>query len=168
MNRRTAINVAVFACLALAAAIVVPRFGHLILTGQLFPADIVEELENPVAVLSWSERGLHVADGRVVSLPGFESLPTESEALAEATREGVSVDTSGNVFGLVRVHHWCGNDPVRKHVARVNLASLLQFLSESYGDSPSGSIPPTEESRFSRAGWNVSEYYQFERWAQSR
>ena len=38
--------------------------------------------------------------------------------LALGTKHGVEVGADGRVFGLVRVWHWCGNDPVGYHPGR--------------------------------------------------
>jgi hypothetical protein len=90
---------------------------------------IIEELRSPVAVASWSDTGLQLADGRFVSLPGIRLTPELSPALAEATKRGVELGADGRVYSLVRVHHWCGNDPVREHLARIDLVRMLTYLS---------------------------------------
>src|SRR5213593_4912649 len=51
----------------------------------------VEVLTNPIPTRGWTERGIVLADNRVVQLPGFRRLPGCSAALSEATRQGVEV-----------------------------------------------------------------------------
>jgi hypothetical protein len=130
--------------------------------------EIVDSLHEPVAVKRWDERGLVLANGRRMQLPGFRRLPRASDALAEVIRDGVEVDSKGRVFGLVRVWHWCGNDRVVRHIQRINVSRLLIFRGE--GDH----VPVTtgrcysgcESSRnaFSRNGMNVDELKSFNAW----
>src|SRR4051812_35759277 len=89
---------------------------------------LIEELRSPIRVVSWSEQGLQLGDGRTVRISDNPIGSEMSTALAEATREGIELSPDRRVYSLVRVHHWCGNDPVREHVARVDLAGLLTFL----------------------------------------
>lgn len=53
---------------------------------------IVETLEAPVEVAGWSDDGLHLADGRIVGLPGVQTMPTSSAGLRQAIRQGVEID----------------------------------------------------------------------------
>lgn len=128
---------------------------------------IVESLESPVAVRGWSEAGLHLAGGRTLQLPGFKGLPATSPALAEATRRGVEVAADGRIYGLVRVHHWCGNDPVREHIARVDLALCLEYLGAgqtTVPPVPGLNVAPPPAGRFSPHGWEYGEYLGFRSW----
>ncbi|MCH8147599.1 MAG: hypothetical protein IH987_06325 [Planctomycetes bacterium] len=124
---------------------------------------IVEQLLSPIAVQDWAEDGLLLADGRQIQLPGFTKLPAVSPALSEATKRGIEI-TNGSVYGLMRIHHWCGNDPVREHIARVDLSQLLTFLDEGehLNESVQASWPGS--GRISQSGWNVSEYFRFRSW----
>jgi hypothetical protein len=130
---------------------------------------IVEELDSPVKAAGWSEAGLLLSDGRSVKLPGIELLPPISAALTEATCRGVELNRDGRVYGLVRVHHWCGNDPVREHVARVDLSYLVAFV----GEGRTADVMPQElrlrmangsGGRFGARGWELGEFYQFKNW----
>lgn len=126
---------------------------------------IVDALAHPVAVTGWSEQGLELVDVRLIQLPGVLKLPPLSTALKEATSRGVEIDEQGRVYGLVRIHHWCGNDPVGEHIARVDLAELVAFFSEG--------APVEEELRrfhfaaeassrsFTVHGWNGAGYDAF-------
>ncbi len=130
---------------------------------------IVEELRSPVAVKGWSRGGLLLSDGRAVSLPDIRVLPISSAALSEAIRRGVELGSGGRVYGLVRVHHGCGNDPVREHIARVDLTYLLAFLGEG---EVACQIDPELRLRmpekpggwFTARGWEITEYLQFRGW----
>lgn len=100
-------------------------------------------------------------DGRTVALPGVRNLPLTSRALTEVTLRGVEVATNGRIYGLVRVHHWCGNDPVREHIARVDISKMLLMLQVGLAISPvneaiTSSCRPG--GQFSEFGWNVSEF----------
>jgi len=128
----------------------------------------VDKLTNPMPTKGWVERGIVLADDRVVQLPGFRRLPGCSAALSEATRAGIEVGQDGRIYGLVRVWHWCGNDRVRRHIARVDLSRMLLFLDEGvHGPIPAAPCAyPCKPvgGRFSRFGWNVSEFSAFHEW----
>ena len=132
-------------------------------------SDDIEDLQHRLQVEGWTSEGIQLADGRVIPLPGIEALPSDSVALAQATRRGVELNSYGRVIGLVRVHHWCGNDPVRNHVARVDLAHLLMFFGEGRFDLPEAvSDYPNHASAelaFTDVGWNVSEFGNFAAWS---
>jgi hypothetical protein len=129
------------------------------------PVRKVDSLRSPIAVIGWSSDGISLADGRKVQLRGFKSLPTSSQALAEITKRGIEVTGDGSVYGLVRVHHWCGNDPVDEHIARVEISELLTFLEEGERADPAGSASKFRihrEMGFSEHGWDIGEFIQFE------
>ena len=119
MRRKTVILMAAIGTLVLGVGLAWPRIDFYMLTGRFSPIEKIESLRNPVAVTKWSAEGLSLADGRTVHLLGLRSLPSQSAALAEVTKRGVELGTNGRVWGLVRVHHWCGNDPVREQTAVV-------------------------------------------------
>src|SRR5882672_3889506 len=50
------------------------------------PVEVVDTLSRPLHVTRWTPRGLVLADGRVVHVPGFTRLPNQSAALTEAIR----------------------------------------------------------------------------------
>ena len=105
-----------------------PQFDHYARTGRFSPIKKIESLQSPTAVKGWTEAGLLLDGGRTIQLPGFRSLPALSDALTEVVQRGVEVATNGRIFGLVKVHHWCGNDPVREHIAKVDISDMLLFL----------------------------------------
>ncbi|WP_165227794.1 hypothetical protein [Aquisphaera insulae] len=127
----------------------------------------VETLRSPIPVEGWSGSGLLLPAGKVVPLPGFASLPEHSAALAEVTKRGVEVGKDGRVYGLLRVHHWCGNDPIREHVSRVDVADLMAYLGEGKTSEamprPRWSLQHAA-SAFSPAGWRIEEFMGYCRW----
>ncbi len=94
-------------------------------TGSFFPKRIVEELNNPCQVKEITEKGFVMADGRLVRVPYVCRVPVNSVILCDAVKTGVEVCPDGSIFGLLRIHHWCGNDPVRYHIGRINLTNLI-------------------------------------------
>jgi hypothetical protein len=106
-----------------------------------------------------------------VTLPGISNLPATSDAIAESTKRGVEMGTDGRVYGLVRIHHWCGNDPVREHITRVDISEMLLFLRVG---EPVLKLLPEEQGleqpggTFSRFGWTVDEFMEFEFWQKLR
>ena len=169
--RKTTICLGSVAALILGSFIAWPSVEFFLMTGNVFPVRKIDKLQNPVAVLGWSSGGLRLADGRTVQLPGLRSLPSDSEALAEATKRGVEIRANGRVWGLVSVHHWCGNDPVREHVAKVDLSDMVMFL---HVGEPVGPVPDMQYTakesggRFTEYGWNVGEFLMFQSWWSTR
>lgn len=167
MPRRTIIIVLGFPVLAGVVIASWPRIQFWMLTGSWFPIEQIESLQALVAVKAWTTDGLLLADGRNVPLPGLNSLPSESAALTEMTSHGVEVAPDGRVYGLVRIHHWCGNDPVRKHIACLDIADVLLFLhvGQAITSRPAIDSPACEAGgSFSEWGWNVSEYFEYQMW----
>lgn len=153
--------------LSVAACVALLSVGFFVLTGRFAPIHKVETLHNPVAVKSWASERLLLADGRTVSLPGIRTLPSDSPALTELTRRGVEISSNGRVVGLARIHHGCGNDPVREHITRVDLAEALMFLHLGQTDMSVPQqewTPKTVGGKFTEWGWNISEYMQFASW----
>ena len=167
MRRKTIILLATIAALVLGVVAAWPRISFYTLTGHFSPIEKIETLQNPVAVTRWSSDGLSLADGRTVQLSGLRSLPGDSPALAEATKRGVEVRADGRVRGLVRVHHWCGNDPVREHIARVDISDMMTFLRVG---EPAVPVPEAEVlvrepgGTFTEWGWRIGEFLQFQSW----
>jgi hypothetical protein len=137
------------------------------LTGRFTPIHKIESLHASVAIKGWTPDGLSLSDGRMVPLSAVHALPSISPALSEMTKRGVEIAQDGRVYGLVRVHHWCGNDPVREHIARVDISDAMIFLHVGQTVTP---VPQSDQTvreaggRFTEWGWNVSEYLQFQMW----
>jgi hypothetical protein len=165
-RRRVAIILAIAATIALGVIAARERLEFLMLTGRFLPIEKVDTLQKPVAVTGWTATALTLADGRAVDLR-VQSLPAVSPALAEATRRGVEVDEDGTVWALVKIHHWCGNDPVTHHIARVDLSRFLAYLHIGESDLPvPEDVEPIHQpgGRFTDAGWDIGEYVDFENW----
>ena len=167
MSRRSTILLSAIVALLLVVSVAWQRLNFYLLTGHVFPIEKIEALQNSIGVTGWSPAGLNLADGRMLPIPGLRSLPDSSAALAEVTKRGVEVSPNGRIWGLVGVHHWCGNDPVRAHVARVDLSDMMTFLSVG---EPVAPVPESESwvigpgGTFTEWGWRVGEFLQFELW----
>lgn len=169
MRRKTLIGLTMIAAVALGVLVVWPSLGYFMLSGHFWPIDQIETLQNPIAVTGWNSDGLRLADGRTLRLPGLRSLPAESPALAETTKRGVEIGADGRIWGLVSIHHWCGNDPVRNHIARVDLSDLMIFL--RVGEPIPSPIPAIDwfvkkpgGDFIEELGWNVSEFKSYLQW----
>jgi hypothetical protein len=105
-------------------ALVMPNRIFLRLTGAFKPKRIVETLESPVHIVAIREAGLITGEGKILTLPDVITIPKEPRIWKDILDYGVELNTNGSTYALVHVHHWCGNDPVRYHLARVDLSSL--------------------------------------------
>lgn len=144
-----------------------PWINYYLLTKRIVPIKKIDTLHNAVAVTGWCSNGLNLADGRIAQLPGIRSLPSESDTLMEATKRGVEVGADGRIWGLVRIHHWCGNDPVREHIARIDLSDMMTFLRVGEPVAPvleAESLITEPGGSFTEYGWRVGEFYRFQSW----
>ena len=153
------------------AAFAWPRLTHYQQTGRWFPIRKMDTLHSPVAVTGWADDGLRLVGGRTIQLPGFRKLPRVSAALSEVTKRGVEIAADGRAYGLVRVLHGCGNDPVREHIARVDVADMLMYLREGEWSTPPSAETLELASRtvggsVSEWGWEVSEFMMLKSWTQ--
>jgi len=127
---------------------------------------LVETLDDPTAVDRVDDGGLVLRDGRRVEW-GFD-VPNAGRlrAVHAAIEHGIELTPEGRAIGLIRIHHWCGNDRIRVHLARVDVRKLLEFLPHVWPASPHN---PGDRSwsdpHFGRYGWNVSKWRQFELWS---
>lgn len=154
--------------IAIAGVCALPALRHYELTGRFFPIRHIESLTNPIAIASWNQHELIAADNRRIKLPNVVELPSRSVALDGMIGRGVEVDATGRVIGLVHVIHGCGNDPVREHIARVDIADVLRYLGEGVHLNPLGEVDrkrPYQGLAFSSAGWEISEFSDYQhRW----
>jgi hypothetical protein len=128
--------------------------------GYLFPKSITDSLADPQTVSSIRRDGLLLQSGRLVPLPWIREIPTGLPILEDAVSRGVEIDSKGHVFGLVRIHHWCGNDPVRKHLARVDLSNMLiAWGAETTVPIPEYIFEERRRQRYTKHGWNISDYF---------
>jgi hypothetical protein len=122
---------------------------------------VIDDLESPNEVEGWTRSGLMLSGGRLVSLEGVSSLPDESQLLAEMIKRGVEVEQeTGRVFALIPIWHWCGNDPVGRHIARVDVAQVLRFVFQEADSGKAGG----DCAQVSKYGWDVSCWYAYEQW----
>jgi len=132
------------------------------------PRSVVEELHGPVSVADVSAHGMTLADGRFQGWGADEPVPLDLVAIPALTVHGIEVDPAGRAFGLIDVHHWCGIDPIRKHVARVDVGRVLEFLG---GRATPGGHEALDfsgaDGHFTPYGWNVSSWWSFEEWSGS-
>ncbi|HWD37969.1 MAG TPA: hypothetical protein VG944_03920 [Fimbriimonas sp.] len=149
-----------FGC-AVGVLVILDAGMNFLLTGSLWPLSHVDRLTNPVQVSGWTEGGLRLADGRIVMPLGMIRLPETSAVLQTLTEHGVQVDSDGRTYGLVRIWHSCGNDPVRYDLSKIDLAQLLAF--EREGKS---TLKPDLHARASfekmggssSHGWSISDF----------
>jgi hypothetical protein len=122
---------------------------NMMLWGQPFPSRRVDKLDHPAKVVGWNPKGLALEDGRRVLPAGMADLPIDSHTLRVATQHGVEVAPDGRVFGLIKIWHWCGNDPVRYDLSRVDIGQLLAYHHEGRS-----TIKPYEysDASFQKAG----------------
>lgn len=137
---------------------------HFILAGVIFPRSIQEELNNPKQVTKITPKGFLIADGSLIKVKYILELPKESEVLNKAIEHGIEIDDKGHIFGLIKVWHWCGNDPVRYHIARVDLSSLILVA----GGKPNTELPKKllywnfstdTEIQYSEHGLKINDLY---------
>ena len=118
-----------------------------------------EVLNDPRSVQTVSPHGLILVDGSLVKIPYVAEIPTNLPVLQEAIKRGVEVDRQGHVVGLIKVWHWCGNDPIRSHVGRIDLSGLLLFAGARPDQSvPTNEIPVGEKIEMRKWGLNISQY----------
>lgn len=127
--------------------------------------EIVEGLSNPQEVTGWTAQGLQLADGRTIALPGIDELPAKSVTLNFAVKHGVELQ-GDRAYTLIEIYHWCGNDPVRKHWVRADLAHALRFTQEilpvGEGDRAKWLPNPLGGQYLQRRRlWDPSAYYGF-------
>jgi hypothetical protein len=130
---------------------------------------VIERLHEPVPVRGWNSDTLHLADGRSIHLPSIRELPSSSQFLSRLTSRGVEVTTDGRVFGQLEIYHWCGNDLIGHHVARVEVSQMLIYFGEA---SPSDSDCSTDgtwttrlnDFTLSRRGLLSSAFFSYQEW----
>lgn len=101
---------------------------HLLLTGSPIPLWITDSLHSPKAVSAIDDHIIKTTDGGQIHLPYAARIRERPPLAEDILKHGVELSSSGEVYGLIRIHHWCGNDPVRYHLARVSLLSLAALL----------------------------------------
>lgn len=125
--------------------------------------ELIDVLDGPVLVRGWSRDTLLLADGRSAPIEGVGDLRRFSLLLSECAREGVEV-RGATIVALVRIWHWCGNDPVARHLARVDVGDLLRYHVDDVADdrvvAPDGFTPSW--------GWHINGFRAFREWQRAR
>ncbi len=122
---------------------------------------IIEKLDNPRQVAARAGEILILDDGTQVPLPGIVEVRERTPLLDAACTRGIEV-VDGRPIGLISIHHWCGNDPVAKHITKVDLSDLVRFTGE--GSESAGMLSEPHDNRLTEWGWNVSDYVSFKDW----
>jgi hypothetical protein len=136
--------------------------------GKPAPVSHLEYLNAPTPVAGWNDTDLLLSDGRVLPLPGIQKLPQSSATLQELIKRGIETQPDGRIVALARLWHWCGNDPIRCDIRRVDLSNALIFLHVAEPLAPISRPELTKEPNlalFCDYGWNVSEYFAFTLWS---
>ena len=141
---------------------------HLLFTGSPIPLVRVQPLKAPVQVRDLQQAGLVLEDGRLHPLPGIQELPLKSEVFKKAIERGVEVHPDGETWGLLRVQHWCGNDPYMYDLRRVNLSELAAVLHpDGLADHVNpdarelylSDLPKERLARFGSRGWSTKNLF---------
>ncbi|MCX7009975.1 MAG: hypothetical protein NTY53_22495 [Kiritimatiellaeota bacterium] len=120
-----------------------------------------ETLQAPSAVRQITPEGLVLANGALLKIPYVQTIPTNLPVLVAATQSGVAVEPTGHVIGLIKVWHWCGNDPVRSHVGRIDLTGLLIFAGAAPTEAAlTNVVPVAQKVDLRKWGLNISQYSQ--------
>lgn len=106
-----------------------------VLTGCPIPLVHVDFLNDGVNVSSTDGNRLLLPSGGSVVVPGVRYVPT-NEVVCAALKRGIEVTPEGRVFGLLNIHHWCGNDPVCYDRRRIDITSLCWAVDVECWDPP--------------------------------
>jgi hypothetical protein len=96
---------------------------------------IVDRLNNPQVVTGWTIDSLILSDGSTLRLNDVTSIISNSSVLNEILLNGVEI-SRGRVWGLIQIHHWCGNDPVGYHIARIDIQDALLLAGQAQTANP--------------------------------
>ncbi len=156
-----------FAMWGIGACPVGPR---VVWTGRSFPIYRIERLRHPRRVVVVGSGSLVLKGNQRVRLPDHEFFPAHSRrALEWLVERGVEISPDGRVYGLVKIHHWCGNDPVAGEIVRVDVADVLTYLEQGglyrkcRQTDPAQVVCHNYSGAFSSRGWMVEEYFDFQR-----
>lgn len=129
---------------------------------------IVEPLHHRTRVVARQGTSLTLADNETITLPGVQKMMEPTPLLDAACERGVRL-VEGRPVGQMRIWHWCGNDFVRYHLVRVDLANLAVFAGEGIPEDSSSTPESTSDvESLSKWGWKVDEYERFKKWEASQ
>ena len=147
--------------LVLLAAVMIP-------TGvvRLPKRTVIEKLNTPVPVSQWTENGVSLMDGRKIPWREINCVDLASPVLSELSQNGLEM-TDGRIYGLVKVNHWCGNDSVGVHWARVDVERLLFYRKEAATSNPAWShVSARFDIRLSGFNWDPGDHSNFRGWCE--
>ena len=87
---------------------------------------IRDHLTAPIRIVSAKADTLVLADGSSRNVPGIQDLVTACPSL-----DAVEVRPDGTLFGLVRTHRTCGNDPITVRDEKVPIVPMIAILREN-------------------------------------
>jgi hypothetical protein len=126
---------------------------------------IVDSLKNPIMIQAIEPHYLVGEDGQKIALPYVLQLPVTNEVFSAALSRGVEIDTHGNVYGLLKIWHYCGTDPVRLHIARINLTALVILLEPDFIHLTVDTAEATRIQNFIRFGSKAGSTYSEHGWS---
>ena len=150
---------------------------HFLLTGFPIPLIRIGSLKNPIQIQNVESTWFIGKQGEKIILPYVSELPITNIVFREALSRGVEVDQHGNVYGLLKIWHWCGNDPVRYHIQRINLSVLvatlepdllnisIEFITDiKMAEHALNAVRSHHQgvNSYSKHGWNINNLYRLE------
>jgi hypothetical protein len=142
----------------------------LVLVSFLITRQHIDELDNPKTVSQIYPHGILLQDGTLVELPYITEMPVKSPVFQAALKHGIEINQDGNVYGILKLWHYCGNDPIRLDLRKVNLSDLAAFLHPK-GATEKYSVELYIQddnalkyfNHYSSHGWNYGTYLWFKR-----
>jgi hypothetical protein len=113
---------------------------HFLVTCCPIPLFRIDHLRNPQRVLSIENTALILEGQSRINIPHILQIPRSNAVFKAAISHGVEVCETGRVYGLIKMHHYCGNDPMRYDRRKVNLTELIGTIEPSSLDIPIDSV----------------------------
>ncbi len=138
-----------------------------LLWGVPFPLVHIETVQNMEQVQSVAGNVIRLGSGSDICLERLSYIPT-NKLISAVLGRGLRLD-NGKIVGLVRIHHWCGNDPIRYDVRRVDFELLCVYVDRqcvtncsfvSSRDTNTGTTSDTS-IHVTKHGWRYDEYVKF-------
>ena len=74
-------------------------------------AVVIDTLKNPIYIKSIGQTFVTSTANEKISIPKIQIIPNIPNVIQrDLYKYGLEKTTSGECFGLFRIHHWCGND----------------------------------------------------------
>jgi hypothetical protein len=130
----------------------------------------IDELDNPKTVSQIYPHGILLQDRTFVELPNITEIPVKSSVFQAALKQGIEMNQDGNVYGILKLWHSCGNDPIRLDLRKVNLSDLAAFLHPNGATEKYYVELDTQDDNvlehfnyYSSHGWHYGTYLLFKR-----